>query len=145
MPNDASLKGRPSGARRTGAGTWPARLLPRNIKAAQAARAGDEPLFVSFVGDIPWPSPTVYCDSGSRYDWAFLAGLLVFVVVRAGTDASGAPSAILANSDVAGKGYPMLVDLDQREVACIVHGRPIQLWQMKREHPVWQQLFGGVV
>lgn len=132
----------------------PRLAMPRNMKAVESIRGAalcDPPvnarasLFVSFVGDIPWIDPTIYCDPGVRYDWkAVLQGVAhVAVVSKPGIDLRDAPQAILEAADVIGIGYPVLIDVDLKDCACIVHGldgRP-QLWTMKSSSPIWQQYF----
>lgn len=115
--------------------------LPRNARAAQTARDQRTPLLVSFIGDTPWQAPTVYCDSGVRYDWDFIKGLHVVVAVREGVDSSDALRAIFDHSDVIRIGYPVLIDVDTQEVACIVENNPLRLWQMIRGSDLWQQYF----
>ena len=114
---------------------------PRNVRAAQIAIERDEALFVSFVGDTEWSNPTVYCDSGKRYDWGFLAGQEVVVVVKAGTDPKDALSRILERSDTIRVGYPILLDIEMQELSCVVHGTPVDLWQTRRGSELWQQYF----
>ena len=114
---------------------------PRNMAAVQRARERDEALVVSFVGDVPWPNETVYCDSGRRYDWDFMRGLHVVLAVRPAVDASDAMRAVLERTDTIWGTYPVLVDMDAQEVACIVHGQPVALWQVRRGTSLWQQYF----
>ena len=112
------------------------------MAAVARARERDEPLVVSFVGDVPWQNETVYCDSGRRYAWDFIRGLHVVVVVRPGVDALDALRSILERTDVvSGSSYPVLVDVDAKEVAFIVDGRPVALWQIKRGTSLWQHYF----
>lgn len=112
------------------------------MAAAARARERDEPLVVSFVGDVPWANETVYCDSGRRYAWDFMRGLHVIVAVCPGVDVLDALRSILERTDIiGGDSYPLLVDVAAREVACIVDGRPVGLWQIKRETDSWRQYF----
>lgn len=115
--------------------------LPRNMAAADRARERGDALVVSFVGDTPWALPTVYCDSGKRYAWEFARGLHAVVAVRPGVVVLDALRQILDTTDTIGQGYPVLVDLDAQEVACVVHGRPVGLWQIKRGSALWLQYF----
>ena len=115
---------------------------PRNLAAAQRARERGERLVVSFVGDVPAWGPTVYADAGVRYDWAFLRGLQTAVVVSPGLNVLPALAGILEACDVM-KGYPVLIDIDAQEVACVVEGRPVGLWPMRRSSPWWLDLFGA--
>lgn len=122
----------------------PKLATPRNLKAADQARNDASPLVVSFAGDVPWSNPTVYCDSGQRYDWDFMKGLHCIVVVKPGVDTKDALPAILERGYTDDFGYPVLVDLQQQEVACIVHAQPapnVQLWQTRRGSELWQQYF----
>jgi hypothetical protein len=125
---------------------------PRNLKAADQARSEGCALVVSFVGDTPWSNPTVYCDSGQRYDWRFLEGqhtpwgsfegMHTIVAVRPGVITLDALPEILER--MAGSEYPVLVDLHLQEVACIVDAVPplkVQLWQTRRGSGLWQQYF----
>lgn len=114
---------------------------PRNVQAAQRARDQDAALIVSFVGDTDWSNPTVYCDSGVRYDWSFFDGLHAILIVRGGIDARHAMRQILDRSDTIGTGYPVLLDVEAREVAMVVHGKPVNLWPVRRGTPLWQQYF----
>lgn len=116
---------------------------PRNVQAAQRARERGDALIVSFIGDTDWSSPTVYCDSGVRYDWSFFAGLHAVIVVKASIDARHAMREILERSDVIGVGYPVLLDVEAREAAMVVEGKPINLWQVRRGTGLWQQFFGS--
>jgi hypothetical protein len=122
--------------RRTAA--TPAMREPRNTRAAQWAREQELPLVVSFVGDTPWSNPTVYCDSGVRYAWDFMAGLHAVLVVKPGVDARHAMREILMRSDLIRVGYPVLVDVESQEVACIVDGNPVGLWQVRHGSELWQ-------
>ena len=116
--------------------------LPRNMKAAEEARELRTSLFVSFIGDTGWPNPTVYCDSGNRYDWGFTRASHVVVVAKPGADTLDALQAILACSEVIYRGYPVLLDVDQQEASCVIHGtHGPQLWQVRKESPIWQQYF----
>lgn len=117
---------------------------PRNITAAQIARDQAAPLIVSFIGDVRWANPTVYCDSGSRYDWSFVQTLVehTIVVVKAGVDTKDALAKILERSDTIRVGYPVLVDVDQQEVACVIDAFPkVKLWQARRDSPLWHHYF----
>ena len=119
-------------------------LLPRNMTAVDRACAEGCPLVVSFVGDVPWSNPTVYCDSGHRYGWDFMRGLHCIVAVRPEVDAKDALQAILERGYTPQYGYPVLVDLKRQEVACIVEASPapkVQLWQTRRGSELWQQYF----
>lgn len=64
--------------------------LPRNAwPIADARAAGRRPkdgVIVSFVGSVDFVNPVVYAEPGQRYDWAFLLGLDVLVLVKAGQD-----------------------------------------------------------
>lgn len=122
---------------------WRARQ-PRNLTAAvERAKRQKVVLCASFVGDTPWPEvPTVYCDSGVQYDWEFVTALPlhVIVAVRQGVDANHAIRAIFDRSNIR-RGYPVLVDVDRQEVACIVDGDPYGLWQMKNGTDLWRLYF----
>lgn len=124
-------------------------LQPRNLRAADTAREHGVPLVVSFIGDTEWSNPTVYCDSGKRYDWSFLegphtpwgsfAGLHTVIVVKPGVETLDALPQILAR--MAGIDYPVLVDVEHQKVACVIEGPPVQLWQVRRGSVLWQQYF----
>lgn len=124
--------------RRTAVHTLP---KPRNAQAAQLARDRGVPLLVSFIGDTPWAAPTVYADSGKRYAWSFIAGLHVVVVVRAGVDSTDALRSIFDHTDLVETGYPVLIDVDTQEAACVHENNPLKLWQMNRGSELWQQYF----
>jgi len=131
----------------------PAPRIPRNIKAAESARAQKIPLFISFIGDLQryfclewvedrrWSNPMIYCDPGVRYDWSCVRGLCCVLVARPGVDIRDAAVEILGNVDVFREGYPVLIDFDSEEVACIVEGDPFNLWRIKRGSHLWQQYF----
>lgn len=122
----------------------PKLATPRNLKAADQARVDACPLVVSFVGDVPWSNPTVYCDSGRRYSWDFMKGLHCIVAVGPEVDFKDALQAILERGYTDQYGYPVLVDLKQQEVACIVEASPapkVQLWPVRRGSELWQQYF----
>lgn len=114
---------------------------PRNAQAAQFARDHDEALLISFVGNTEWANPTVYCDSGVRYDWDCFVGLHAVIVVRAGVDARHAMAEVLERSDTIAVGYPVLLDIEAREAAMVVHGKPMGLWQVRKGSTLWQQYF----
>lgn len=128
-------------ANRAAARRTPQLHPPRNVAAAQRAREQDVALIVSFVGDTAWSNPTVYCDSATRYDWSFFAGLHAVIVVKGGIDARHAMHEILERSDTIGVGYPVLLDVEAREAAMVVHGKPVNLWQVRRGTELWQQYF----
>lgn len=115
---------------------------PRNMIAVEMARAKGQSLIVSFVGDTAWPNPTVYCDGGKRYDWGFITGLHTIVVARPGVDLCNALSEILARTDTLLDGYPVLVDAELQEAACVV-GPPLGLWQIRPATEQWQKYFSA--
>lgn len=115
-------------------------IQPRNMRAADTARERNVPLVVSFVGDTDWPNPTVYVDGGKRYDWSFVKGLDTIIVVRPGIDSLDAVRQILAHTDTL-KGLPVVIDVEHQEVACVIEGPPVQLWQVRRGSVLWQQYF----
>lgn len=114
---------------------------PRNVAAAQRARDQDQALVVSFIGDTAWSNPTVYCDSAVKYDWSFIRGLHAVLIVKSGVDARHAMREILARTDTIHAGYPVLVDVERREVALVVEGQPINLWRVRSGASLWQQYF----
>lgn len=114
--------------------------LPRNLRAAETARERGVPLVISFVGDTEWPNPTVYVDGGKRYDWSFMRGLDTIIAVRPGIDSLDAVRQILAHTDTL-KGLPVVIDVEHQEVACVIEGPPVQLWQVRRGSVLWQQYF----
>ena len=120
----------------------PARTAPqpRNMRAVDHARERDVPLVISFVGDTEWPNPTVYVDGGKRYDWSFVRGLDTIIAVRPGIDSLEAVRQILAHTDTF-KGLPVVIDVEHQEVACVIEGPPVQLWQVRRGSVLWQQYF----
>jgi hypothetical protein len=120
----------------------PSLAQPRNMRAVDIARERGEALVVSFIGDTPYPNPTVYCDSGVRYDWAFAEGLSVLVVARPGINTVDALDALVRYvTHIGGHDYPVLIDLKNEEAANVVDGWPLQLWQVRKGAPTWQQYF----
>lgn len=125
---------------------------PRNARAAGRCRNETgkivAPLVVSFVGDVELETmrglPTVYCDSGAEHDWACVAGLHAILLTKPGVDARHAMREILARTDCLDPGYPTLVDVEQQEVACIIHGvgKAVALWQVRRGTDLWHMHFG---
>lgn len=114
---------------------------PRNIAAEKVARERSLPLMASFVGDIDYSNPTVYCSSGERYDWRFTKGLHVVVVVKAGVDLRDALHSILEQTDTIDTGYPVLLDVERQDIACVVEDRPVGLWPIRKGSNLWQQFF----
>lgn len=117
---------------------------PRNMRAAQQANQQGVPLVVSFVGDSPWQSPVIYCDGGVRYDWSWIPEMVkhTVIVTRPAIDIRHAAAAILGLTDTLLIGYPILVDVESKEVACVIesmHG--FLLWQVRRGTELWQQYF----
>jgi hypothetical protein len=118
---------------------------PRNMPAVQRARDQGQPLGVSFIGDIPWAGPCIHVDGGQRYDWSFVAGLHTVLIVKPGIDCRLALREVLEHTDTIRIGYPVLVDVEAKAVANVVHGNgpgQVQLWQWRRESDLWQQFFG---
>ena len=116
--------------------------LPRNAQSILDVRLRglrpDAPVFVSYVGSLPVPNPTVYADSGQRYDWRFLRGLTVYIAVSAGIDASDAMRGAYAEMD---SDYPTVIDYERQQLACVVMTMPLQLWQVQRHSQLWQEHF----
>ena len=130
-------------ADRSRAARAPVLLPPRNIRAAEVARENQLPLVISFIGDTPWTNPTVYCDPGKRYDWSFVSSLNehTIIAVKTGAVLLDALRSILLRTDTLEIGYPVLLDVDLQEVACVVPGPPMSLWQVRRGATLWQHYF----
>ncbi len=96
---------------------------------------------MSLVGPLAWPNPTVYADPATAYDWRFLAGLNAFIVVRPGINARAAICGIYSVLLTSGIGYPMLVDVENQQAACVVSASPITLWQLRRDSSMWKEIF----
>lgn len=116
--------------------------LPRNAQSILDVRLQglrpDAPVCVSYVGNLPVSNPTVYADSGKRYDWRFLRGLTVYIAVSAGIDASDAMRGARAEMDI---DYPTVIDYERQQLACVIMARPLQLWQVQRHSPLWLEHF----
>lgn len=120
-----------------------AAIQPRNMAAVPWARDKQLSLVVSFVGDTPWPFlPTIYCDSGGVYGWDFVKTLPcpTIIAVKPGIDAVRAIRAIFERSNLM-IGYPVIADVENEEVACVVDGNPFGLWQVKRGTELWKLYF----
>lgn len=119
--------------------------LPRNAWPIARARAeGMRPagmVVVSLVGDVPWPETTVYAEPGKRYDWRFLAGLPVAIVVRPGIEALRTIAEIFDLTVPLRGGYPWLVDIERRQLSSVVESSPLKLWPTKRGGDYWQGWF----
>lgn len=106
--------------------------LPRNASAIAAARQGGlrpaKPIVVSYVGDTPWDNPTVYADSGQRYDWSWAKDLEVQIVVKPGVDATDAVDSLF---DPFATSYLGLIDIERKHVSFVVSLDPPVLWPMR--------------
>ena len=116
-------------------------MLPRGARSIVEARLKGlrpaDPVVVSFVGSVPWDNPTVYADAGASYDWRFLLGLPVMVVVKRGVQARDSLHAIF---EMAGL-YPTLVDIEAKKAASVITAKPLRLLAFPKHHPGWQELF----
>jgi hypothetical protein len=99
--------------------------MARNAQAILEARMGGmrpaEAVLVSMVGSLAWPNPTVYADSGVRYDWSWAEGMdRICLVVKTGVDASHAMRGLfnamlpyyLAVADIEAKQLVFLTDME---------------------------------
>lgn len=114
---------------------------PRNIGAVDRAREQDVPLVISFVGDSHLSNPTVFCDAGKRYDWSFIDGFLTIILFKPGMDLKDALPEILKRTDVIGRGYPVLLDVERKQAACVIEGTPVGFWQMRPDSELCQSYF----
>lgn len=116
--------------------------LPRNawriVEARRQGKKPELPVFISYVGDIPSPNPTVYCDSGVRYEWNWLSGLTTYVAVKAGVNATDAFCAAWLHMRMV---CPTLIDYEREQLACIVLVNPLRLWQVRRDSHIWRDHF----
>lgn len=107
----------------------PSLPMPRNAQAIVSARSGGlrpaRPVAVSFVGDVPWDTPTVYADSGRHYDWSWARDLQAYIVMRPGIDIGPALRGLF---DPYAFHYLGLVDIDKRAVAFVIDIAPPKLW-----------------
>lgn len=117
-------------------------MLPRNAQAIIDARAQGlkpaESVVVSFVGDTDFPGPHVYAEPATRYDWRFVTGLHVAIIVRPGIAAAHAMRSIFEVAML----YPTLIDIDRKQLAYIVEASPLKLWPRQFGGYDWQQVFG---
>jgi len=116
---------------------------PRNMRAVQLARDQDLPLLVSFVGDTDWADPTVYCDTGARYDWSFVdARLNCWIFTRPGVDIAHTAAALLEQSHWGRHSYPLLIDVQTRALAYVVD-KPggLGLMPVRGGTDLWRQFF----
>lgn len=106
--------------------------MPRNAAPILNLRLqGKAPAFgvvVSYVGDTPYQGLAhVFCDSGRRYDFGFLAGLQAIIVVRPGVDASDAIRKLwklYLEESTPLDGFPILVDIQTERLAWISSDNP---------------------
>lgn len=112
--------------------------LPRNARALDQLQPKDY-LAISFVGNTPLRMPTVYADSGKRYDLRRAQGAHVFIVVKPGIDAKR----VIADVFEVGELYPTLVDYETKTVAAIVDkvGGGFKLWPWARGSEPWRAYF----
>jgi len=107
--------------------------MPRNAAPILEARLGGlKPagtVIVSFVGDTPWDGPTVYCDSGQKYDWAWAEKLEFCVVVNPETDATDALENLFKHQSSAS--YLCLIDIQLQQVSYLLSLQPQKLWHRK--------------
>jgi hypothetical protein len=122
---------------------------PRNLAAVQRARDREVALIISFVGDAPWPNPTVHCDPGVRYDWSFLdADDECVVLVRPGLDVRHALGEIYRYTRLS---EPIVIDTEAREAAWLVQAErsplnpsgcwPVTFWPIRRDSETWCRYF----
>lgn len=118
---------------------------PRQHYAADKLRArGGGTIVLSLVGATPLPWPHVYADSGRAHDWACLDGLHVVIATRPGLNAAPAIVGVYGLWDRAlsrTAPYPMLVDLQQREVFHICDTRPNRWMRVLAGTPWWHEFF----
>lgn len=118
---------------------------PRNVSAIRAAReAGKlverDLICVSFVGGIGRPEPTVFVDSGRRYDMRCAALLFALVFVRPGIDARD----VIGDLQLVSLPYVTLIDAERQMVASVVDdsGGAWKLWPRLRGGEEWRKFFG---
>lgn len=118
-------------------------FAPRNARAvvdliARKKLKYGSRVVVSFVGDTPiQDAPHVYADSGRRYDWSFLFGLQVEIVVRPGVDCAHAVAAIFDQAQL----YPTIIDYESQVVGSVVE-RSGRVWPRRKGSEPWLALFG---
>lgn len=101
----------------------------------------DCPVIVSFVGEVPQMDTIhIYPRSGVVYDWRFMDGLEVYVVVGEKTDAE---HCIKSLHELRGctSPYVGVVDADRRLVSFVVNLNPPILMECKPDCDLWQQFF----
>lgn len=99
-----------------------------------------ETVIASFIGSTNFAEPHVFCGSGVRYDWRFLRGLQVAIVVKPGIDAQHAMRSVFELTEP----YPTLVDVERQVVGSLVDriGGGLKLWPRRRGSEAWRALFG---
>lgn len=125
--------------------------LPRNASSIVRGRERGvrpaDPVVISFVGDTGWENPHVYADSGEVYDWSFLIGLRVLIVVKPGIECQQTIRDIFAACSVyrdrLGMFYPTLIDIESQTVASIFEVHPLRLFPENRsyQHRHWKEMF----
>ena len=112
----------------------PSLPLPRGAHAiADLRRLGKRPgdaVVVSFLGDVWRPrNPTVFVDSGRRYDWAWLRGLAVIVAVDRRLDCMPVVRDVAEATHPWPQGYVTMVEPDAGIVAAVLAWTPaVKLW-----------------
>lgn len=116
-------------------------MTPRGSDAIlQARMAGNrpaDPVVVSFAGDTGWANPHVFAEPGVEYDWRFLVGLPVYIVVKPGIECREAIRAIYAQAEL----YPTLVDIEAQTAASVIDDKPLRLWPIYRAGSRWKDIF----
>ena len=113
-----------------------------NLRAATRASADACPLVVSFVGQTHLANPHVFADPGTMHDWRPCAGLETIIALRPGLPIADALCELLALANVF-LAYPVLMDVERRQIASLVHGRPIAIWPVTDGSSEWQRYFGA--
>lgn len=118
--------------------------MPSGARAIVKARtAGQKPadgVIVSFVGQTDLEGHHVFARSGEVYDWRFLRGLDVSIVVKAGVDARDAMRRIFSET-LPTTGYPWIVDTERKELAYLVRTKPMEIRRIRPGSETWQGFF----
>lgn len=103
-------------------GAWP--IVDRHLKGAEPSK---RKLVVSFVGEHDFEGETVHCTPGVAYEWAWVWGRSVIILVKPGIDATQAVLGIFRWSpggSRTGTYCPVLVDVESRQAAHVVQVSP---------------------